>query len=96
MYVDADFIIKAAAVFAAILAIGGSIYKIVTWVQRQKEQDKDIAAIKNEQCLIIYGLLACLKGLKEQGCDGPVTDAIDKIEKHINQQAHDQKKEVIS
>ena len=96
MYVDADFVIKAAAVLAAILAICGFIYKIVTWVQRQKEQDKDIAAIKNEQCLIIYGLLACLKGLKEQGCDGPVTDAIDKIEKHINQQAHDQKKEVIS
>lgn len=41
-----------------------------------------------EQTLIIYGLLAALKGLKEQGCDGPVTEAIDKIEKHINQAAH--------
>ena len=35
------------------------------------------------------GILACLKGLKEQGCDGPVTDAITKIEKHINQAAHE-------
>ncbi len=96
MYVDADLIIKVAASLAALLAIGGFIYKIVTWVQRQKEQDKDIAAIKNEQCLIIYGLLACLKGLKEKGCDGPVSDAIVRIEKHLNQQAHDQKKEVIS
>lgn len=42
-----------------------------------------------EQTLIIYGLLACLKGLKEQGCNGPVTEAIDKIEKHINIKAHE-------
>lgn len=36
----------------------------------------------------IYGVLACLMGLKEQGCNGPVTDAIHAIEKHINKQAH--------
>ena len=42
-----------------------------------------------EQTLIIYGLLACVKGLKEQGCDGPVTIAINEIEKHINQKAHE-------
>lgn len=41
-------------------------------------------------CLLTYGILACLKGLKEQGCNGPVTEAIDKIEKHVNKQAHDQ------
>lgn len=33
-------------------------------------------------------VLACLKGLKEQGCDGPVTSAINQIEKYINKQAH--------
>lgn len=42
-----------------------------------------------EQTLIIYGLLACLKGLKEKGCNGPVTEAIDKIEKYINIKAHE-------
>lgn len=26
----------------------------------------------------------------QQGCNGPVTEAIDKIQKHINKQAHDQ------
>ncbi|MCI6451727.1 MAG: branched-chain amino acid ABC transporter permease, partial [Hungatella sp.] len=41
------------------------------------------------QCLLVYGVLACLKGMKEQGCNGPVTEAINKIEKHINQQAHE-------
>ena len=94
LYIDADLVIKAAAVLAAVLAIGGFIYKIITWVQRQKRQDEDIAEMKAELCLLTYGVLACLKGLKEQGC--PVTNAIEKIEKHMNQQAHDQKKEGIS
>ena len=44
--------------------------------------------LKAEQSLLTYGVLACLKGLKEQGCNGPVTEAIGKIEKHLNQQAH--------
>ncbi len=45
--------------------------------------------IQEEQTLIIYGLLACLKGLAEQGCNGPVSEAIAKIEKHINKKAHE-------
>ena len=90
MYVDTDLIIKAGAVLTAALAIGTAIWRVIRWVQRQKEQDDAIDAIKKEQCLLTYGVLACLKGLAEQGCDGPVTDAINKIEKHINEQAHDQ------
>ncbi|MBQ9702953.1 MAG: branched-chain amino acid ABC transporter permease [Clostridia bacterium] len=50
---------------------------------------KDQSGIQEEQTLVIYGLLACLKGLAEQGCDGPVSEAIDKIEKHINLKAHE-------
>ena len=58
-------------------------------MDRQKKQDTEIAEIKREQTMLVYGILACLKGLKEQGCNGPVTAAIDKIEKHINQRAHE-------
>ncbi len=50
--------------------------------------NEDTDMIHEEQTLVVYGLLACLKGLAEQGCDGPVTEAIGKIEKHINQKAH--------
>lgn len=50
---------------------------------------RDQSGIQEEQTLVIYGLLACLKGLAEQGCDGPVSEAIDKIEKHINLKAHE-------
>lgn len=54
------------------------------------EQDTEIKKIKEEQCLLTYGILACLKGLKEQGCNGTVSEAIDKMEKRLNKVAHDQ------
>ena len=47
-------------------------------------------AIRKENTLLTYGVLACLKGLEEQGCDGPVHEAIDKIERDLNLRAHDQ------
>lgn len=55
----------------------------------QQKHDEDIGSIQDEQTLIVYGLLACLKGLSEQGCNGPVTEAIGKIEKHLNKKAHE-------
>lgn len=69
----------------------------------EKKFDKEIADVKTmhrndqsgiqeEQTLVVYGLLACLKGLAEQGCDGPVSEAIDRIEKHINKKAHGQQR----
>lgn len=93
-------LITAAAVLGAAVAIVAYFAKIVRWVDKQKKQDDDITALrdthmsdmehmKQEQTLIVYGLLACLKGLKEQGCNGPVTEAINKIEKHLNQRAHE-------
>lgn len=89
MYIDWQTIITAAAVMGAITAIGGVVFAIYRWYLKQGKQDVDIAKMKEEQCLLTYGVLACLKGLKEQGCNGPVTEAINKIEKHINQQAHE-------
>ena len=50
---------------------------------------KAIRDIKEEQTIIIYGNLACLKGLEEQGCDGPVHEAIEKLEKYLNRKAHE-------
>lgn len=81
-------VITAAAVVAAAIAIVAYFSKAVRWVDRQKKQDEDIQLTKEELQLLTYGVLACLKGLKEQGCDGPVTDAIQRIEKHLNKEAH--------
>ena len=132
MYVTWQTIITAGGVLGALTAFVALAWKLFAWVNHQKEQDKEIAtlkekladevkdirsefteaindlrshhdqdiqniksesnatvsAIQEEQTLVVYGLLACLKGLNEQGCDGPVSEAIDKIEKHVNMRAH--------
>ena len=88
MYVDAQAVIGAAALLGAVTAILGGLFAVYRWYQRQEKQDQDIKAMKEEMCLLTYGVLACLKGLNEKGCDGPVTEAVGKIEKHMNQEAH--------
>lgn len=92
MYINftAQTIITAGAVVGAAVALVSFFVKLVRWADRQKAQDKELQDVKAELTLLTYGVLACLKGLKEQGCNGPVTEAVNKIEKHINQKAHDQ------
>lgn len=84
----ADDILTLAEIIGAVIAVLGLIFAVYRWYLKQNKQDVDIAEMKKEMTLLTYGVLSCLKGLSEQGCNGPVTDAIDKIEKHINQQAH--------
>ena len=90
MTITTQTIITFAALIAAVAAILKYYNKVYDLIKHQQARDKAIAAIKAEQTIIVYGVLACLKGLKEQGCDGPVTDAVDKLEKHLNLAAHDQ------
>ena len=80
--------VAAAAVVGAIVVLLNYIKKVFGWFERQDKQDKEIKDIKTEQELLTLGVLACLKGLSEQGCDGAVTEAISKIETHINSKAH--------
>jgi phosphoglycolate phosphatase-like HAD superfamily hydrolase len=92
-------VITAAALVGAVVALVTYFAKIVHWVDKQNKQDEeikrikkhhedDIKAIKEEQTLLVEGVLACLKGLQEKGCNGPVTKAIDKYEDYLNQKAH--------
>lgn len=94
MYISIQSIITAGSVIAAITVMGGVVFSAYRWILKQNKQDSEIEKIKSEQCLLTYGILACLKGLKEQGCNGPVTEAINKIEKHINQAAHEQEEKL--
>ena len=95
-----QLIITASGVLTAVLTIIGFIARAVRWMDRQQKQDAEIRALRahhdrdqdyvnTELTLLTYGVLACLKGLREQSCNGPVTAAIDKIEKHLNQKAHE-------
>ena len=77
-----------AATITALGVIFGAAFGIYRWFLKQEKQDRDIKAIKEEQSVLVHGVLACLMGLKEQGCNGPVTEAIEQIENHLNKQAH--------
>lgn len=92
-------IITAAAFVGAVIALVSYFSKVVRWVDKQTKQDEainqlrqhheeDMKIIKEEQAIIVYGVLACLKGLREQGCNGPVKEAIGNIEEYLNQKAH--------
>lgn len=54
------------------------------------ELEKIIGSIQEEQTIQCYCILACLKGLAEQGCNGPVHEGIERMEKHLNTKAHRQ------
>jgi hypothetical protein len=92
-------VITAAAIVGAVVALVSHFSKIVRWVDKQSKQDEDIKAlrkhheddmkiIKEEQEIIVHGVLACLKGLREQGCNGPVKEGIAEIEDYLNHKAH--------
>ncbi len=88
--ITADMLIKLAALITALGVIGGVVLWFFRFVQRNDRQDKKLAAIQKEQTLICYGVMACLRGLAEQGCDGPVHEALNKLEKHLNKAAHEE------
>lgn len=50
---------------------------------------RDVEDSKEERLILLKGQLACLKGLKEQGCNGPVTQGIKDLENYIITKSHD-------
>lgn len=83
-----EIILTSASIITSLGVILGVIFTVNKWILNRKKNDKDIRDIKEEQSILTKGVLACLKGLKEQGCDGPVTFAIDEIQTYLNEQAH--------
>lgn len=84
----AQIIITVASVITALGIILGAVLSLTKKYLENEKQDESIKDIKEEQTILTKGVLACLKGLKEQGCNGPVTHAINEIEEHINKKAH--------
>ena len=88
MYIDLESVRSVAALLAALSTIFGAVIALYRFYLRQKKQDGELAAIRTELQVLCFGMRACLSGLKEQGCNGPVTQALDELEKHLNKQAH--------
>lgn len=100
MYVSWQTIITAGAVVSALGLLIGIILKVHKWYLTQNEmrkeldelrqkQNNDIKHIKTENTLVFYALSACLDGLEQLGCNHTVPAAKDKIDKYLNQQAHE-------
>lgn len=98
MYVS-NFILHIAELLTAMGVVFGMLWGGFKFIHRQQQQDKDIEAlyikhdndikdIKGELQVICFGMLACLDGLKQQGCNGDVTKAHDKLTKHLNISSH--------
>ena len=63
-----QMLITAGAVLSAGILLLTTYNRVYRWTLRQKAQDRELSAIRKENTLLTYGVLACLKGLEEQGC----------------------------
>lgn len=88
MYIDADFIIKAASLLSALGALVAAVVAVYKVLENNKKQNEFINAMQEEQTLICYGLRGALQGLVEQGCNGSCKDALARLDKHLNKSAH--------
>lgn len=88
MNITAGTIINAAAVLGALSVLVGAIIAGYKILESNKRQSTEINAIKAELTVICYALQGALRGLIEQGCDGPCKDALNDLQKHINKTAH--------
>ena len=57
--------------------------KITDYENRIKTLESESHVNKEQNTILLKGQLACLKGLKEQGCNGPVTQSINEIETYL-------------
>lgn len=99
MTITTSTIITLASLIGALSAIFTVLYKILKWFENQKNQDdkikcledrhkEDIKEIREEQRVICTGVLACLDGLEQLGCNHSVPRAKEQLEEHLNKIAH--------
>jgi hypothetical protein len=55
----------------------------------ENELADEVRKNSEELQVLTRGILACLKGLQEKGCNGPVTEAVKDIEEYLNAKAHE-------
>lgn len=90
MSVDAEDIITFAGVLAGICSIFGAVFAAYRWYLRQNRDTAEIKRLKRENSMICYALSACLDGLIQLGANHSVPIAKEKLDKYLNQSAHDQ------
>lgn len=100
MFITWQGIVLAGGVVSALGLLIGIILKVHKWYLTQENQtnqiadlradhNTDIKRIKEENALICYALSACLDGLSQLGANHTVPIAKAKLDKYLNQQAHE-------
>lgn len=100
MYINWQTLIAIGGGASALGLLLGIILKIHKWYLKQDEQttqikalkkhhEEDVHRLKEENCLICFALSACLDGLQQLGANHTVPDAKGKLDKYLNQQAHE-------
>lgn len=81
-------IIQIASIVSGVLVIGGVVVAIIKWVIKQENQDDAIKHIKAENKLLCEGVIACLDGLEQLGCNHSVPVAKKRLSEYLNDEAH--------
>lgn len=100
MYITWSTIITAGGVVSALGVLIGLILKVHKWYLRMNELGEEISELKQhhkedvqrineENKLICFALSACLDGLIQLGANHNVPIAKEKLDKYLNQQAHE-------
>ena len=89
MYITASTIITAASVFTALCVLIGALFAVYRWYLKGQKNEEDIKHLKKENTLICFALSACLDGLQQLGANHTVPIAKDKLDKYLNEQAHE-------
>lgn len=89
MVITWDGILTAGAVLTASGTVIGLAAKVIKWIKKTTENAEDIRHIKKENALLCYAMSACLDGLMQLGANHTVPLAKDKLDKHLNLQAHE-------
>lgn len=99
MTITVSSIITCASLLGAVTTIFAVLYKILKWFEKQQKQDdkikeleekhkEDMGSVRNELRVICTGVLACLDGLEQKGCNHTVPKAKAQLEEHLNKIAH--------
>lgn len=90
MVMSSETIIGAVGVITALGVIFGAVFAVYRWHLRQNKDTEEIERLKKENALICYAMSACPDGLIQLGANHIVPIAKDKLDKYLNQSAHDQ------
>lgn len=74
---------KLMAILSLATAVGGLLAGVINLIIRFRKLEKHDKQDHETQIVILEALFAVLDGLKQQGCNGPVTEAREKLRKRV-------------